>query len=312
MEIKWSRHSVIVLVFAGIILILAGCTLIRQGKNFRYFYNPPGTNRLAPNFYCDETEVTNLSWLLYLDWMRRIFGSGSDEYRAALPDTGVWLQHDSCLNEKVHYYFRHPNYCNHPVVGITQLQAQNYTKWREDRVFERYLVVNGVFDRTSYLQTDEDYFTIDRYLAGEFQDLVPDTSIKYCVRYNLPSLDQWRHVLRYNDSIIQVKPRRRTPRYMRDLCEDYPEMVADVSPCDSNRRHRSGPEHVDSDCRHRWGVGFQNLRGNVSEWLLESNLSAGGGWCHSVERIKASDTFTDSLPNAWTGFRNVATWEKLK
>ena len=55
---------------------------------------------------------------------------------------------------------------------------------------------------------------------------------------------------------------------------------------------------------------MQHLRGNVSEWLDEPHITAGGSWCDKLEDILASDTSYCEMPNAWTGFRNVCQWKK--
>jgi len=46
------------------------------------------------SFYIDETEVTNLMYLEYLDWLEYVFPTSEPRYRqiyeGALPDTLVW------------------------------------------------------------------------------------------------------------------------------------------------------------------------------------------------------------------------------
>jgi len=48
-----------------------------------------------------------------------------------------------------------------------------------------------------------------------------------------------------------------------------------------------------------------HLRGNVREWVEEPYTSAGIGWNDNPSLVGKQQVFTDTLPNAWTGFRNV-------
>lgn len=97
---------------------------------------PPGTVRIAENLYYDEAEECNVHYREYLFWVERVFGKNSREYQIALPDTSGWLQM-ACLKDYATDYFRRVPYDFYPLVGISQQQALNYTKWRSDRVFER-------------------------------------------------------------------------------------------------------------------------------------------------------------------------------
>ena len=89
----------------------------------------------VPSFYIDETEVSNLDYLEYLHWIKRVFGEDYPEvYQRALPDTLVWREQLAYNEPLVEMYLRHPSYHNYPVVGVSWVQATEYCKWRTDRV----------------------------------------------------------------------------------------------------------------------------------------------------------------------------------
>ena len=45
------------------------------------------------SFYMDETEISNIHWLEYMYWVKRVYGDDYPEvYRNVLPDTLVWRQ----------------------------------------------------------------------------------------------------------------------------------------------------------------------------------------------------------------------------
>ncbi len=121
------------------------------------------------SFYMDETEVSNLDYKEYLYWINRVFGESYPEiYLNALPDTLVWREELSYNEPFVETYFRHPSYDDYPVVGVNWDQANEYCKWRTDRVNEMILIERGILN-PSIEQKDEDNFNTESYLAGQYQ-----------------------------------------------------------------------------------------------------------------------------------------------
>ncbi|MDG1929800.1 MAG: gliding motility lipoprotein GldJ [Flavobacteriaceae bacterium] len=110
------------------------------------------------SFYIDETEVTNLMYNEYLDWLERVYkdqgGPYSDVYTAALPDTMVWRSPLGFNEDMVNNYLRHPSFQDYPVVGVTWQQSTNYAKWRTERVNESVLEREGYIEKGISLQID--------------------------------------------------------------------------------------------------------------------------------------------------------------
>lgn len=141
-----------------------------QDDPLRDWNNVP-TQQHVMSFYMDETEVTNLMYLEYLDWLKKVFPPNVDLYKyiynSAVPDTLVWRNNLGFNEAMVHNYLRHPSYSEYPVVGVSWLQAVNFCKWRTDRVNEKLLedagftVPNARFDPTAG-QT----FSTETYLAS--------------------------------------------------------------------------------------------------------------------------------------------------
>ncbi|MEL6926260.1 MAG: SUMF1/EgtB/PvdO family nonheme iron enzyme, partial [Bacteroidota bacterium] len=121
------------------------------------------------SFYMDETEVANIDYKEYLYWLRRVFGESYPEvFQSALPDTLVWREELSFNEPFVETYFRHPSYDDYPVVGVNWLQANEYCKWRTDRVNEMILIERGILNPNTE-QKDEDNFNTEAYLVGQYQ-----------------------------------------------------------------------------------------------------------------------------------------------
>ena len=111
------------------------------------------------SFYIDETEVTNLMYMEYLDWLEYVFPTNEARYRqiyeGALPDTLVWRNQLGYVEELTTNYLRHPAYAEYPVVGVNWLQAVQYAEWRTDRVNEY------ILERESYVQKDVRYNEVE-------------------------------------------------------------------------------------------------------------------------------------------------------
>ncbi|MCC5920578.1 MAG: gliding motility lipoprotein GldJ [Cyclobacteriaceae bacterium] len=84
------------------------------------------------SFYMDETEVANIHWLEYLDYIKK--DSTDAFYRSALPDTTVWVKDLAFNDQYVDHYLRYPGFRFYPVVGVSWRQANDYSKWRTDMV----------------------------------------------------------------------------------------------------------------------------------------------------------------------------------
>ncbi len=133
-------------------------------------WNNTPTQQHVQSFYMDETEVTNVMYLEYLDWIKRVYPPSEDNFRAiyhgALPDTLVWRNRLGFNEIMTENYLRHPGYAEYPVVGVSWIQAVEYANWRSDRVNEFNLEKAGYLKRGAK-RTDVDAdsnFNTDTYI----------------------------------------------------------------------------------------------------------------------------------------------------
>ncbi len=125
-------------------------------------------------FYMDEAEVTNSEYLFYLLWLERVFPPHKKNYghiyESALPDTLVWRRALGSNESLTQTYLRHPAYANYPVVGVSWSQANDYCKWRTDRVNEKILMDIGVlkqlFDEDSITVEGRNHFSTETYYTN--------------------------------------------------------------------------------------------------------------------------------------------------
>lgn len=155
----------------GLVFVEGGTfTMGKVQDDVLHDWNNSPNQQHVQSFYMDETEVTNMMYLEYLDWLKRVYPpdnpSYSSIYYGALPDTLVWRNRLGYSEILVENYLRHPAYRNYPVVGVSWLQANEYAKWRSDRVGEILLQAEGYLKRGSNLLdvSAESNFNIDTYV----------------------------------------------------------------------------------------------------------------------------------------------------
>jgi gliding motility-associated lipoprotein GldJ len=132
----------------GLVFVEGGTfTMGRVQDDVMHDWNNTPTQQHVQSFYMDETEVTNLMYLEYLDYLKRVYPPSEERYRniyqGALPDTLVWRNRLGYNETMTNNYLRHPAYANYPVVGVSWIQAVEFSKWRTDRVNELRLEKEG-------------------------------------------------------------------------------------------------------------------------------------------------------------------------
>jgi sulfatase modifying factor 1 len=253
------------------------------------------------SFYMDETEVTNVHYREYLFWLQRIFGETYPELvKKALPDTLVWLEELAYNEPFVNYYFRHPSYNDYPIVGVDWHQANEYTKWRSDRVNEMYMYEEGVleYDPNQY---GAEHFNTESYLLGQYEgiekkgmpNLDPNGEETRKVRfedgillpdYRLPTEAEWEYaalaIISVGEDEERFTDRKIYPwegssvrfeghgKWHGDMMANYKRGRGDYMGIAGNLNDNAeitAPvgTYVPND------FGLYNMAGNVSEWVLD-------------------------------------------
>jgi gliding motility-associated lipoprotein GldJ len=155
----------------GLVFVEGGTfTMGKVQDDVMHDWNNTPNKQHVQSFYMDETEVTNLMYLEYLDWLKRVYPPTNPNYKAiyngALPDTLVWRNRLGYSEMMVENYLRHPAFANHPVVGVSWVQANEYAEWRSNRVAEMGLQNAGYLERNSHIThtNSESNFNIDTYI----------------------------------------------------------------------------------------------------------------------------------------------------
>ncbi|SHF58462.1 protein involved in gliding motility GldJ [Flavobacterium fontis] len=137
----------------GLVLVEGGTfTMGKVADDPMHDWNNTPNQQHVQSFYMDETEVTNLMYMEYLDWLKRVFPPEEENYKniyeGAIPDTLVWRDRLGYNETMTNNYLRHPAYAEYPVVGVNWIQATEFAKWRTNRVNE------AILEREGYLKKD--------------------------------------------------------------------------------------------------------------------------------------------------------------
>lgn len=260
-----------------LLITISGCAVFKKNSTKG---NPPGTVKVNDTLFVDQTEVANVHWREY--WYYLVRFDSANAYKA-LPDTLVWKDSLIYNDPLVEYYFRHPGFSYHPVVGITYKQAIEFCKWRT------YVANQGIYFRENkindYLNHLSDTFPIRFY-------------------YRLPTKAEWETIASTGvDSNNKIFKKYKTE-------ETYNYNVKETN--ESLRKKYD--HHYLADLIYTANIksyfinkyGAYNMIGNVAEMVSEKGIAKGGSFIHSLDSCRASASQLYSDPQYWLGFRCIA------
>jgi Uncharacterized conserved protein len=273
------------------LVAIEGGTFVMGGTvdNITYDWNNTPRKVTIPTFLIDRTEVSNVDYLEYIYWLKRVFNKNNPQVcRNALPDTLAWRGRLSYNEPMVEVYFRHPAYKDYPVVGVNWIQANNYCSWRSDRVNEMLLIRNGILDWDPD-QQDENNFNTDAYLAGLYKGKTKNDTIKVGLEdgiilpsYRLPTEAEWEYAavgLVGNTENERIAERRVYPwngdglrtenkTYVGSFVANFKRGPGDyMGVAGSLNDGAALPAPVGSYWPNDYGL--YNMAGNVSEWVAD-------------------------------------------
>ena len=264
----------------GLIFVEGGTfTMGSVDDDLNYEWDNIPRRTTVSSFYMDETEVTNHFWLEYVTWRNKL-----------------------AYNEPmVNYYLRHPAYRDYPVVGVSWLQATEFCKWRSDRVNEGILVREGLLVHNPDAQVDEEHFTTETYLSGQYQgerlrEGLPSYSINSDFRdvkmedgvllpaYRLPTEAEWEFAALglIGNSIGELVTERRTYPWNGHFVRNGDSRTAGYGSINANFVKGNGDYMGVAGALDDFGditvnvyqyapndYGLYNMAGNVNEWVMD-------------------------------------------
>ncbi len=178
----------------GLVMVEGGTfTMGKVQDDVMHDWNNSPNQQHVQSFYMDETEVTNLMYMEYLDWLKRVFPPDQENYKniyeGASPDTLVWRNRLGYNETMTNNYLRHPAYASYPVVGVNWIQAVEFSKWRTDRVNENTLEQQGYLKKDAKVTavSADKTFSTETYLAAPTKTMGGDEEIVLKGRRNSKS-----------------------------------------------------------------------------------------------------------------------------
>lgn len=305
------------------ILFLFSCKTGRIDKSLGGNYPiPPNCNPIAENFFADFSEISNISYIYFRGWTEKVFGPDSREYKATQLDTTVWNEMEGLASLSEDYHWKSKFFYN-PVVGISLEQAKAFTEWRTNVSAEMILVKKG-YMLPNHRQNRENYFTIEKFLNGDYKypagrKKINTTTFEllYPV-FKIPNAEEWELISAVNsDNLAEIFPAN---RYNKRILKDYPypfntkefhtSKFNSFETADGILNIKVVTAHVRDFGRNKYGL--HGIVGNVSEMIEEEGFSKGENWNSSFYDFSKEKNNEFLKPNCWTGFRNVCSWKKGK
>ncbi len=269
---------------------------------------PPGTIRIADNLYFDKTEITNFSYLEFMFWTKKIFGTNSREFLGILPDTNVWSKLNIGYSSLDTFYLRHPSYRDFPVVGVSFDQATAYSNWRSDRVMEYMLIEKNVIPNIENPPKDS-VFTIEKYYKGQYYGVQPNQQFLIYPYYSLPDTITYKNVTFFADSFNSKNYKYCKEKFCKDKlfiesnCFEINDLKTILHPYGISPLKTTSCVFCNREL-------ITHLKGNLREMTNVKGQFFGISFidtCKTPINICRQDTL---LTNSYTGFRNICKYRQ--
>ena len=150
------------------------------------------------SFYMDETEVANIHWLEYMFYVKdgyddqdsatlAKYPTNEDYLMSIEPRQDVWEGELAFNDPYQEHYLKYPGFRYFPVVGVTWVQAIDYSKWRTRAVnskYEKEAIESGRYEMDSVTMAN---------MKPEEEMRVPIETGFVLPDYRLPSEAEWEY-----------------------------------------------------------------------------------------------------------------------
>ncbi len=236
------------------LLIFLSVTLATQAQ--KILETPPGTIKINDSLYIDKGPVDNKMYLEFIDsvnalWNYTLQDSLKSLNLEEIDDSlltrslnplqsekiyeKITLVEDLKISDKVdiEYYFRHPKYQHHPMVGVSKEQAQLFCEWRTDMVnlkWGKEITNNKTkYHKIKYrLPTKKEYRMAKRSFIESDKILLPNTTLlkkidmeilqrkDIFILYHIP---EFTSTEKYLDSLEKATKTKNNFTFFRCICE---------------------------------------------------------------------------------------------
>ncbi len=140
---------------AGMVVIPSGSFIMGQAdEDIASTMNNMNRRVTISSFFMDDTEITNNEYRQFVNALLvdSISVLGEEEIMSKYyPDTTVWKKDFAYSNgdPMQEYYYQHPGFDTYPVVGVSWIGAQYFSKWRTNLLHE-FQNLEGQFNSTGF------------------------------------------------------------------------------------------------------------------------------------------------------------------
>jgi formylglycine-generating enzyme required for sulfatase activity len=293
------------IIFSLTILALVIYAFSKKEKSARFDYLgqtiPPDMEFIPgdsaiPSFFISKSEETNLNYLSYLNWLKRVYVDYPELETNAEPHDLPYSELTKFNDPILKGQLRNPAFAYYPVTGVDWIQVQDYLCWKTDRLNEAILVDLKYFKENPD-QVNEDNFNYEAFMARQYEGavrkIIPgmeytfsgETEIhKYSTTYpflfpgyRLPTEEEWEYASKEEFSNNHISKGETYPYgkkyfllnflthrlYGGDYAlKPYAKNAGAYEPADMNRM-KGGTTY---DNRH---YGVYNMGNNVKEWIMD-------------------------------------------
>lgn len=241
------------------------------------------------SFYMSSTEITNIQYQEFLNYLRR--NEMFEKLEIAQIDSSKWVEKLGFGEPYKQHYHRHPAYHNFPVVNVSRQGAELYCAW----LTSIYDSISGgklkllfrVPFRSEYLRAarGENHNYVYSW-GGPYLRNKQGTSLANYLCFGAENITRNKQTGEYE--IV------RFPIDLRDNTSDAADVLAPAKSYWPNE------------------FGFYCLNGNVSEMISDSQHAVGGDWKSPGYDIRNESIIEFNEPQPNVGFRVVATYLQPK
>ncbi|WP_109832316.1 formylglycine-generating enzyme family protein [Reichenbachiella versicolor] len=288
--------------------------------------NPPNGIYLYDNLFIDQTEVANIHWLEFLYFIKR--DSSEEYYDKMLPNKmveqslvylkeGDFVMHSFIVKDNERRmteflccdYFKNHYFRNHPIIGVSKWQAEQFCKWRSTVVNDRWRKNRPKnheakkkkigFKVVYRLPTKEEW----EYSA---QACVDKETFPFGIS-KLPKTTKWHETIRRNTlskNSLNKQEKEALKKFLSleeskfNLMYERPQFI-------NYGAITIGPWHTRASPPNNFEI--YSMLDNVSEFVQEDELVKGGSWIHNRDQVDICRDYSFKQKTApWVGFRCVA------